>query len=154
MRFNFFKWTIKYFLNLAAGKFGFHCGGVLISQRYTLTASHCVNGKDLPTTWTLSHVRLGEWDLSQQEDCDSSFINEKVCSENPIDAEVEQKIPHPQYDPYGTNQHNDIALLRLTYDVHYTDFIKPICLPSAPALRSNDFIKQVKIHAFEFLALQ
>lgn len=102
-----------------------------------------VNGKDIPQTWVLSHVRLGEWDLMTAEDCDDQLINEKVCSPAAIDYEIEDKIPHPQYDPYGSNQHNDIALLRLKNSVTYTDFIKPICLPSEPALRSNNFIKQV-----------
>lgn len=76
-------------------------------------------------------------------DC-TELVNEKVCNDPALDYEIEQRIPHPQYDPYGTNQHNDIALLRLKYQVKYTDFIKPICLPVETALRSNDFIKQVK----------
>ena len=81
--------------------------------------------------------------MTTENDCDASFINEKVCSNPPVDFEVEQKIPHPEYDPYGTNQHNDIALLRMRYEVQYSQFIKPICLPSAPALKANDFVNQV-----------
>ncbi|XP_070502642.1 serine protease easter-like [Chironomus tepperi] len=123
-------------------KKGFHCGGVLINHRYVLTASHCVNGKDIPQTWTLSHVRLGEWDTAQEVDCDDSFKNERVCSQPPIDVNIVERIPHPQYDPYNNNQFNDIAMLRLEHPIEYTEFIKPICLPIDPTLRGNDFIKQ------------
>ena len=36
---------------------------------------------------------------------------------------------HPNYDPYTTN--NDVALLRLPKPINYTDYIRPICLPSS-----------------------
>lgn len=106
------------------------------------SASHCVNGKDLPSTWLLTDVRLGEWDTSTTVDCDDSFINEKICNEAPVDVPIELKIPHENYDPHATNQHNDIALLRLAYDVRFTPYIRPICLPSDPSTRNNDFVKQ------------
>lgn len=113
-----------------------------MNDRYVLTASHCVNGKDLPTTWSLTGVRLGEWDTSTVEDCDDSFVNERVCSQPAVDIEIEEKIPHPEYDPQAANQHNDIALLRLSQNVRYTEYIKPICLPVDISLRNNNFIKQ------------
>jgi hypothetical protein len=128
----------------AQNKQGFHCGGSLINSRYVISASHCVNGKDLPTTWSLTHVRLGEWDTTQQDDCDERYTNERICSPPPIDVQIEQKIPHPQYDPYANNQHNDIALLRLSQDVAFNEFVRPICLPIDESLRSNTFVKQVR----------
>jgi hypothetical protein len=59
----------------------------------------------LPSTWSLTGVRLGEWDTATDVDCDDSFVNEKVCNDPPVDIPIELKIPHEQYDPQGANQH-------------------------------------------------
>jgi hypothetical protein len=90
----------------------------------------------------LTGVRLGEWDTTQEVDCDDSFINEQVCNDPPVDIPIEKLIPHEQYDPQGANQHNDIALLRLAQPVTYTTYVRPICLPVEPQLQANDFVKQ------------
>lgn len=95
---------------------------------YFCSASHCVNGKDIPNTWTLTAVRLGEWDTTSTVDCDDSFVEEKVCSDPAVDILIESAISHHNYDPYSLSQHNDIALLRLASDVEYSHYIKPICL--------------------------
>lgn len=115
---------------------------VLSTRERFFVASHCVNGKDLPTTWQLTGVRLGEWDTSTDQDCDDSFVNENVCNDPAIDVPIEALIPHENYDPQASNQHNDIALLRLAQNVRYTLYIKPICLPVDQNLRNNDFVKQ------------
>lgn len=128
----------------------------------TKLASHCVNGKDLPTTWSLTGVRLGEWDTATDVDCDDKYSDGPICNNPPVDVPIEKLIPHENYDPQGANQHNDIALLRLAHTVTYSDFIKPICLPSQPSLRDNDFVKQTlsvagwgeeKLKLFKFLKI-
>lgn len=118
---------------------GFHCGGVLINDRYVLTASHCVNGKDIPATWSLTGVRLGEWDTTLETDCQTNEDGTQDCSVPPLNIPVTEKIPHESYNPQSKNQANDIALLRLGSSVTYSDFIKPICLPRSQVLRTFNF---------------
>lgn len=79
-------------------------------------------------------VRLGEWDLSQDPDCE-----EGICAHSILNMGVENVIAHPNYKPNSKNQENDIALIRLNRNIIFTDWIKPICLPVEPRLRNANY---------------
>lgn len=108
-----FPWQVS----LHVKNFGHVCGASIIDNRWLVTAAHCVqdDGKSRfsqPGTWE------AYFGLHIQRRIDSRV--EK--------REIKRIIPHPYYNHYTFD--NDIALMELSAPVKYSDYIKPICLPS------------------------
>ncbi|XP_053947425.1 serine protease 7 [Anastrepha ludens] len=121
-----FPWMVLLEYNRRSGGLSTNCAGSLISNRYVLTAAHCVKGDIEKKIGLLIAVRLGEYDTTKEVDC-----NEYSCTSAALRVGVEETIPHEQYRDNSANKENDIALLRLDQDVRFSNSIRPICLPSA-----------------------
>ncbi|KAG8036363.1 hypothetical protein G9C98_003685 [Cotesia typhae] len=106
------------------------CSGMLISKRYILSAAHCVNTEDL-NSWRPERVIFGEYDRRTNPDCISDGYNSQICAPLIVKIDIEEIIQHENYKSVSLSRDrtNDIALIRLSSPVEFTDYIKPICLP-------------------------
>lgn len=102
------------------------CGGTLISDRFILTAGHCLHNSQYGN---VSYVRLGD-------------VLIDGSSETGRDFRITRRILHPEYMPPLV--YNDIALLELHRKVKFTPYIKPACLFSQPEL---DVLKKYSLEA-------
>ncbi|KAK2576104.1 hypothetical protein KPH14_007438 [Odynerus spinipes] len=87
------------------------CGGVLITDKYVITAAHCQPG------FLASLVAVfGEFDISGERETKRS-----------ITKNVRRVIVNRGYDP--ATFENDLALLELESPVQFDEHIVPICMP-------------------------
>ncbi|XP_041630338.1 brain-specific serine protease 4-like [Drosophila kikkawai] len=107
-----FPWMVA-LLERIGNEYSFTCGGTLISARTVISAAHCFRfgSKSLSADRTV--VSLGRNSLD-------------IFSPGELQG-VSELVLHQQYD-VNTFTDADLALLQLTNQVQFTDYIKPICL--------------------------
>lgn len=91
--------------------------------------------------YRLVSVRLGEWEISKEIDCN----DEDICSPRVQDIPIEELIPHEGYSPSSQAQQDDIALLRLSRPVQLNDFARTICLPVEGRMKNMTFDESLQI---------
>jgi len=94
----------------------FICSGSIVDNQFILTSASCIEPSS-PSSVAALRVRVGDFKLSSHED--GQYMERNVTT----------IYRHTDFMPQGKNPAvHDIAMLKLTGALTFTDYIRPICL--------------------------
>merc|ERR1712107_740130 len=99
------------------------CGGTILNKRYVVTAAHCLFDGNTQLTvkgGAKFRVMVGEHDHCKHNEAGGKSY---------VLASVVHK--HPKFSMDNPSGDNDIAILKLSKDLTFSDKIKPACLPTS-----------------------
>ncbi|KAK9309603.1 hypothetical protein QLX08_000821 [Tetragonisca angustula] len=88
------------------------CGATIISDRYVLTAAHCIINRDLQNLGAL----VGDYDLETGTDTNATVLHRVI-----------QSIIHPRYNQ--RDNENDVGILKTEKYITFNNQVGPVCLP-------------------------
>lgn len=112
-----FPWHVAMFHRVGISPdFDYQCGGTLVHKYLVVTAAHCVTLRSSRKPKNVADIliKVGRFNISEEHE------------EQGRDHEVEKIVTHRGYKPL--TYENDIAILKLTVPVIFTQYVQPVCL--------------------------
>lgn len=126
----FWPWSVAiYELDPLNGQKAFICSGSLISEKFILTAAHC--------------IQQSRFDILSHNEIFLKIASIRLDDDRAHFYHVESVFVHPEYSV--DRKVNDIALLKLAHGQRLPARARPICLPSHVANRIDFTDQQVTI---------
>lgn len=110
------------------------CSGSIITERFVLTAAHCLTPK------RPEYVRIGEYQFSTELDCTYDSVNKSVtvCNPKHLDLRIDRFLIHKDYVNSEMVLSDDIGLIKTSKIIQFNSdqnnkklpLVLPVCLPS------------------------